>query len=808
MTELSLSPSTALLGGIVFRCSNWMLGLAIALMALALAASLAVYFSESMKMPIAKRVLMALLRFLALSVMIMLLCKPVIVSQAPATKTLPIAILVDNTQSMRQRDPRNATEDLVRAGIAWDLLAPDHDMSIGANEESLVRGTIGNPMRAEVMMAAFQNQRLKLRDELRKKGPLQEFLFGQQLRGAGADWDKNLQANESKTALLYSINQLLQRDDNERPAAIVVATDGLDNDREHRVPWDDIGRECKRLEIPLHIYGVGGGANRMLQLRGLESNPHDTLLVDSAVGVTFRWACHGIEAGTIELNVKLNGRVVATKRVEVKEGDEIAEVLSFIPKKDDVSAGKVDLEGSLQLVGGAKEDQDRLTLPVRVVESKVKILYVEDSPRWEFKFLARYLLREKSAETSFVLINGDDKAARAGPPFLPAFPKDRKELFSYDLLIIGDVDPAIFTDAQRKWIGEFVEDGGGLVMIAGRKHNPSNYVGNSIGKLLPVDVAPVSFPIDDSRRPAEFRPQLSDIGRHETIMSLADIPDENLKAWANLPGWFWHYPVKGLKPGATSLLDHPKETIDVPTPLDRDKKQPMPLVARHYYGRGLVLFVASDETWRWRFNEEDKFFSRFWGQIVYQMGLPHLFGSKSQLIPEGDFARGKPTKVYARLFTPDYLPVDDPRVQATLERVDAKDAAPPEEVVFEPVKGQPGLYAATVTRDKPGDYNLKVGQGSNEGVSLPIRVIVPPDDELAPGNLNEKALRDLAERSGGKFYRENELKDLPGNVKSKTVNLNPPPRKEILLWSRVEILLLIVGLLTVEWLIRKFSNLS
>ncbi len=32
----------------------------------------------------------------------------------------------------------------------------------------------------------------------------------------------------------------------------------------------------------------------------------------------------------------------------------------------------------------------------------------------------------------------------------------------------------------------------------------------------------------------------------------------------------------------------------------------MPLIAMHYFGRGLVLFCASDETWRWRWNEENE----------------------------------------------------------------------------------------------------------------------------------------------------------------------------------------------------------
>jgi len=43
----------------------------------------------------------------------------------------------------------------------------------------------------------------------------------------------------------------------------------------------------------------------------------------------------------------------------------------------------------------------------------------------------------------------------------------------------------------------------------------------------------------------------------------------------------------------------------------------MPLLAGHLYGKGYVMFMGFDETWRWRFNTADKYFGRFWNQAVY-----------------------------------------------------------------------------------------------------------------------------------------------------------------------------------------------
>lgn len=239
---------------------------------------------------------------------------------------------------------------------------------------------------------------------------------------------------------------------------------------------------------------------------------------------------------------------------------------------------------------------------------------------------------------------------------------------------------------------------------------------------------------------------------------------------------------------------------------------PMPLFARHYAGRGTVMFCASDETWRWRYNEGDKYFARLWGQVVYQLGLPHLLGGRSQLLPVGDFVKGKPTKVYARLFNADNKPLDRERVPLQIEYLDAKGADERYETIYlEPDPNQPqsGTYVATVTKNREGNYRMQLGESLGESSTQDFRVPLPADDELAPGNINEAKLKRLAELTGGKrLYREEDLNDLPNDVTSKTVKLEPPPRVETLVWNKWWAFAIVIALFAVEWLVRKFSNLS
>ena len=67
-----------------------------------------------------------------------------------------------------------------------------------------------------------------------------------------------------------------------------------------------------------------------------------------------------------------------------------------------------------------------------------------------------------------------------------------------------------------------------------------------------------------------------------------------------------------------------------------------------------------------------------------------------------------------------------------------------------------------------GRYALKVESGE-EMATLDYRVILPPEHELAPGPMNEDGLRKLAEETGGKFYREEDLYKLADNVQPQVI---------------------------------------
>jgi hypothetical protein len=103
----------------------------------------------------------------------------------------------------------------------------------------------------------------------------------------------------------------------------------------------------------------------------------------------------------------------------------------------------------------------------------------------------------------------------------------------------------------------------------------------------------------------------------------------------------------------------------------------------------------------------------------------------------------------------------------------------------------------------PGRWELKIHDP--ETATFPFRVDLPPRHELEEAGLAEQALRQAAQLGGGKFYREEDLHQLPADIKPLKAAFTR--RQEVILWNPLT-LLLFVGLVTAEWLVRKFSDLS
>jgi hypothetical protein len=772
----------------------WAIGLTV------LAALLAglFYMLEPRRLGLLRRSLLIVTRTSVVGLLCFLVFRPVQCAAVfKGSRPRGVVVLLDNSQSMNQHDRRLSAADRARVAIARGQLPLRTDLN-DPKLNTKVQESSDNPARIDLVRAVLASEDLKLLDRLKAHGPLKVYLFGSHVRRLEEEKGKidaalveQLKADEPETALSDAVAEVLLKGDGDLPAALVVVTDG--NDNASKLALASAAKECARLGVPLHIYGVGSSEAGTLQWR--EVNAPDVLFAEDTASVPVRWRSLGIKQGTVEIVLTMNGKEVARKEVPAAEGDDLRETVTFIPDKKLFREERQELTATIRLKGSDVYN-DEIKKQVRLIDRKVKVLVVENTPRWEFKYLQRALLRDRRVEPRFVVVQGDSQTLASGPPYLPAFPSTRKDLFGFDLLILGDVPLTALGGERIQWIRDFVAEGRGMVQLAGRMHAPANYP-KELAEVLPVEFQPVRFTQKNDFRPQGFNPEMTRSGELQEFLQLADTREENRKIWHELPAMFWHYPVTKLRPGAIAFLTHPTQKVG---------DDPMPLLALHYFGKGQVLFVGFEETWRWRYNTQDQYFSRFWGQIIYRLGLPHTIGTRTtQLaLDRPEVLLGRPGMVYARLYDENFKPLVRKSVSARLEQVDGPAGPHPAQMIeLQPIAGQEGEYRALLAHDRVGRFALKMTTG--EVVSLDYRVALPPQHELAVRGLAEEPLREAASISEGGFYREEKLYELPDKVRPRTTTFLQ--RQQVLPWNMLA-LLLFISLITVEWVIRKFSNLS
>jgi hypothetical protein len=78
---------------------------------------------------------------------------------------------------------------------------------------------------------------------------------------------------------------------------------------------------------------------------------------------------------------------------------------------------------------------------VKVIDDRVRVLYVEGYPRYEYRYLKNALVRERTVDLSVLLLEADERFVQEGTTPIRRFPDTPEELNRYDVLLFGDVDP-------------------------------------------------------------------------------------------------------------------------------------------------------------------------------------------------------------------------------------------------------------------------------------------------------------------------------------------------------------------------------
>jgi hypothetical protein len=508
------------------------------------------------------------------------------------------------------------------------------------------------------------------------------------------------------------------------------------------------------------------------------------------VPVAVRLAVRSLKGERVSTGLRLNSNLVASKTVALTNDGEQVVAFKFTPQK----AGEFDLEAFVDPATNEAVRENNFRMQrLRVVDSKMKVLLIDQSPRWEFRYLQAMLLRDRRVQLKCLLFDADPAVARGdNTPYLDRFPNTREELFKYDVVIFGDVDSKRISVNQLEMIRQLTADfGAAFVMVAGRRFSPQAYRGTPLEKMLPVEIDAVGF---EQRNMKAIPLELTLRGRTSTMLRFVDDEDENARAWRNLPPIYWVSRVSRAKPAAEVLL------VD-PDPARETRAGKMPVVALQQYGMGQVLYVGTDNIWRWRENAGDSPYIAFWGQILQRLAMPRLLGSskRTQLITDRQsYFTGERVSVFARLYGVGFEPITLPSVKGVVE-----EGGTTSDVTLRNMPEQPALFRGEFVAPHAGRYRFSVEQDSSAAIGLTVS---DPQFEFGETALNEAGLKDLASTTGGAFFREENLDQLPAAIVRKTEPVRSLAQVE--LWSSPLYFLAILAVISTEWVLRKRSYLK
>ena len=119
------------------------------------------------------------------------------------------------------------------------------------------------------------------------------------------------------------------------------------------------------------------------------------------------------------------------------------------------------------------------------------------------------------------------------------------------------------------------------------------------------------------------------------------------------------------------------------------------------------------------------------------------------------------------------------------------------------VEGQPGLYFGEFMAPDAGQYQFHMAPSPDTKSDF---TVVEATVELSETAMNAKLMEDLAQQTGGRFFREENLHELAESISAKKVTVDS--RREVELWATPLYFILIMLVVTIEWVVRKFSHLK
>ena len=692
----------------------------------------------------------------------------------------------------------------------------DEDSDAGqqaALRRRLQAAGLHQPARIELAKLLLLENDAELLRQLQQRYRLKIYRIASSVRplsdgdGEVSEWSpliRGLEAVEPSSRLGKGLQDVFGIQRGRPTAAVVMLSDGITTEGK---TISEVASEARRRAVPLFLVGLGN-TRPPRDVRVADLLVDDVVFVGDLVHFDFQVTATGYQGGRTAVRLTVAGQEgppLAEQQITLGEDGIPQSVrLSYRP----VEKGDYEFVVEAEPLGGeANLDNNRQASVVKVRDDALRVLYVQAYPSYDFRFLKTLLGRglkgdstERAVELTTVLQDADLEYAALDETAARVFPVNRDELFAYDVLIFGDVNPSFLSRAVMENIVAFVEQrGGGLVVLSGPRYTPLAYRDTPLATLLPLNLETASLPSPTAVLDQGFVPQPTRLGIASPQMQLADTLPASLAVWREMPEWYWSLSTSDLRPGARALAADSSR-------IGSDGEH-LPMISMQFVGAGKVVFHASDETYRWaRHPGGEQYYARYWLQTLRYLSRAKLLegGRLAELTSDRtEYRRGDTVRLRARFFDDRLAPAADDGVTVLLEA----DGNPRRQLVLRRDDVNRGVFEGLATNLPEGQYRTWIATPTLEGQPPSQRfAVVAPPGEQARLEMDAADLQAAAKTAQGQYYifqtAGNLLGDLPRGRQVRIESLPPVPIWNSAVWAG-----LFVVLIAGEWLLRKRAGL-
>ena len=549
------------------------------------------------------------------------------------------------------------------------------------------------------------------------------------------------------------------------------------------------------LGVTLHTLAVADPttavASSPIAIAGVQSPRRVLFGSQCRFRVSLRRAGGGEQTVALELNEE--GTTALRQAVTFAEGQRDRDIeLAHRPTAVGVRRYSLRLGGSDEASPGTDAPVHEMTVLVR--KQPHQVILLEDTWRWEFRYLRRIFEDDPSFSFTAFLSRGSGMymqvAERDRAVNMAGFPRSGVDLQPFDIVILGDVRPKRWAVTLMPAIRELVVDrGGSLIVIAGP--NLAHWIDTpELAALLPIELSagsgtPISGPIHVNT-PASSTSAMFETPREQSGAGI----------FADLPPVDQIYPPLRKRAAANILLEAREH---------RNDDGPIIVMAEHTVGRGRVLFIGTDTIWKWQMlgrvdDDGNTPYRVFWQQALRVMAPERSYRSVAALwlrTDRGRYVVGQTVRLRAELEGGPWSPATD----AMGAIVHPDDREVPLSLQRDP--DRPGNFVTEFEVHSAGRHTIQVAVKSSGRVVAEVDAVIDVDEASGseePAPTDRATLQRLASATGGRSVDPADPQTWPKPHRDEPRRVRMS--QAIDLWGGFHMLLLLVAVLTLDWVIR------